>query len=150
MSILKRTQRQPTDLMHRRVSLRMSGEFLCHGVAMRIQTNSHAILRAAAASELTPIEGTLARSCFCWKLTVEDDPDAFGPKNAAQVWCIDRSVFIEIAERQWFALDAETGDGVGFLATHAPELAANEYLETVLKYVLPRLEKRTRPVNCHD
>jgi hypothetical protein len=144
------TPSQPTDLLHRRVPLNLRAAYLWQSVPVRIVTNSRAILQAAAAAGLTPIQETHARSRFCWEVTVEEDSAAPGPACTAQVWRNDQSVFIEIAQRQWFAFDAKSGDGAGFLAAQAPELAAHEYIEAILRSLLSPFTDYTCAAGCDD
>lgn len=137
MSIVSHANGQPTDLMHRRLELDLSGTFFWQSVMVRIETNSRAILRAAPESGLTPITGTHARLRSRWELTVEEDAAAAEPAGSACIWRDSQSVFIEMAERQWFALDIDNGEGAGFLSAEAPELVAHRYLKAVLSGLLP-------------
>ncbi len=136
--------------MLRRVPLNFRAAFLWHSVPVRIVTNSYPILQAAAAAGLTHIQKAHARSLSCWEVTVEEDSAAPSLACTAQVWRNDESVFIEIAQRQWFAFDAKSGDGAGFLATRAPELAAHEYIEAILKYLMPTFKYYACVTSCDD
>jgi hypothetical protein len=150
MTALSRTSRQPTDLMHRRVHLDLNATYLWHKVPLRIQTNSPTILQAATDAGLTPLKDRHARSHLCWELTIEEDASASGPACAPRAWRTRHSIFIEIAQRQWFAFDATSGDGTGFLAAPEPAFAARAYVEAILKVLEPDLQHRFGAAGCND
>lgn len=135
--------------MRRRVPLDLSATYLWRGVQLRIDTNSPTILQAGAEAGLTAVEDPQAQSHWYWELAIEEDAAAPGPACAPRVWRNHQSVFIEIAQRQWFAFDAESGDGAGFLADPAPSLAVHAYLETILRVLGSERQRRSVAAGCN-
>jgi hypothetical protein len=149
MNTVSRILCHPTDLMRRRVPLDLIATYLWHGVSLRIETNSQTILQAATDAGLMSVKDAHARSRSCWELTVEEDTAAPEPACAARAWRNGQSVYIEIAQRQWFAFDTVSGDGAGFLAAKAPALAARAYLEAIFRVLDPERQHRSGDAGCN-
>lgn len=150
MTAVNRTPRQPTDLMHRRVHLDLNAMYLWHEVPLRIHTNSRALLQAATDAGLTPMKDKHAQRHLRWELTIEEDASAPAPACGPLARRTQHSIFIEIAQRQWFAFDATSGDGTGFLAAPEPALAARAYLEAILKVLEPDHQHRSGVAGRND
>lgn len=149
MNTVSRTSCQPTDLMRRRIPLDLSATYLWRGIQVSINTNSHALLQAASEAGLVPANDKHARSRLSWELVIEEDSAAPRPARAARVWRNYQSIFIEITQRQWFAYDAESGDGAGVLAAQVPEQAGRAFLETILGILGPDLHRRSDGAGCN-
>jgi hypothetical protein len=135
--------------MHRRVPLDHVAIYLWQGVSLCISTNSRTILQAATDTGLITMQDSHGLRELCWELTIEEDAAAPGPVCAPKFWRNGQSVYIEIAQRQWFAFDAESGDGTGFLATPAPDLATRACLETILGILGPELHNTSGGTGCN-
>jgi hypothetical protein len=130
--------------MHRREQLDYFAKYLWHGVALRIATNSRTFLQAVTDAGLIATQNSHGLSELCWEFTVEDNAAAHGPACPLHLWRNGHSVYIEFAHNQWFAFDADSGDGAGFLATPVPDLAARAYLEAILRI----LELELHNISC--
>jgi hypothetical protein len=149
MNTVSQSPSQPTDLMRRRVSLDLKATFIWRGITLQIATNSSAILQAATDAGLKTMQDADVESGLCWEVTVEDDAAISRPACAPHLWRNGCSIYIEIAQHQWFALDAESGDGAGFLATRAPDLDARVYLESILRILEPELQHQSSVTGCN-
>jgi hypothetical protein len=135
--------------MHRRVPLDYFAKYLWHGISLRIDTNSRTLLQAASDAGLNPSQDVNGLSEFCWEFNVEEDAVARGPAGAPHFWRNGHSVYIEIAQRQWFAFDVDSGDGTGFLAAPAADLVALAYLEAILRILEPELRHNSDAAGCN-
>lgn len=139
--------KQHTDMMSRRSALDLNATCQWLGIAVRIDTNSPAILRAAKEWGFRPASCAGSGIDLHMEFVIEDIDDRAKGVFPLRVLRDKQTVFIETGEQGWFAFDTETGNGAGFLAAAESEEAVDAYFRAVAAVIEPLLR---RPIDAED
>jgi len=141
---------QQAGLMHRSIALDLNVTCQWHGIAVRIDTNSPAILRAAQDRGFNPAPHVKPGIDIHWEFVVENGHgDANGP-FPLRVLRDGDTVFVETGQQGWFAFDPETGDGAGFLAAADSEEAVEAYFRAVTNVIESVVRDSIKAAAHHD
>lgn len=138
---------QHTDMMCRRIALDLEAHCEWRGMAVRIDTNSPAILRAAHEWGFRPASCAGSGIDLHMEFVIDDIDDRAKGVSSLRVLRDEQTVFIETGEQAWFAFDTETGSGAGFLAAAESEEAVEAYFRAVAAVIEPLLR---RPIEAED
>lgn len=141
---------QPIGMMQRHIALDSTATYQWLGRAVRIDTNSPAILRAANEWGFSADRNAVSGFDLHLEFVVEDMLDRAHDASPSHVLRDERTVFIETGQLGWFAFDFETGDGAGFFAATESEDTVKAYFGAVAAALEPLLRHPSKGTGQND
>jgi hypothetical protein len=118
------------DLLRRFTSTPLTADLCVLGRAVRLETNSGAILEQARRAFATHSQPLAGGADFLWRL-VEESSDQSRPALPATVIADDGLFFINLDRHGFIAVDTEAREAVGFLPGSAEETLLRALLSAV-------------------
>lgn len=130
----------PTDMMQRRTPLTLEAKYDWSEALVWIETNSPSIMRAVTDSGFTRDLNSNSECDLHLQLVVEEGAAELNDARADHVVQDGQTTFAEFGRRGWFAFDAETGNGTGFL-TSTEHQTVSAYFRLVTSLVQPVVQQ---------
>lgn len=124
----------PTDMMQRRTPLSLEAKYHWSETLVRIETNSALIMRAATDSGFVPALKSNSEIDLHLQFVLEEGCAEFDDMSAVHILHDGQAIFAEFGRRGWFAFDAETSRGTGFLNS-VEQGTADNYFRAVTFFV---------------
>jgi len=137
MSAAEPNVAQQAGLMHRGIALDLNATCRWLGMAVRIDTNSSVILRAALDLGFKPAPHVEPGIDLHWEFVIESALGGSNGSSSLRVLRDGQTVFIEMGQQGWFAFDPETGAGAGFLVAAESGEAVEAYFKAVTDVIEP-------------
>ncbi len=131
---------QPTDMMHRRTPLALKAKYEWSETTVCIETNHPEILRAARDLGFSRVHDSVSDIDLHLQFELEEAREESHDAPQLRVLRDGRTAYIEIGQQGWFAFDAETANGTGFLAV-AESGAVEAYFAAVIAVVKPLVRR---------
>jgi len=126
-------------MMNRHTVLDLKAIFEWLGMAVSIDTNCSAILRAAEKAGFIPMRDAKAKIDFCWEFVIEAGNSFLQKPPSIRVFCDEQTIIITTERAGWFTFDFESGEGAGFLGGGESAEAVHAYFRSITEVIKNRL-----------